>query len=83
MLTSQIPTPYRLLAFALLSAALVSFGWVKGADHVQEEWDAQISRQALQVANIQKKQVEATTQVVTRYVDRIKVVREAGDAILK
>lgn len=34
-----IPLPYRILALAILSAALVGFGWVMGADHVQGEWD--------------------------------------------
>lgn len=32
-LTALIPAPYRWLALALLAAALVGFGWLKGAEH--------------------------------------------------
>ena len=38
-LTSLIPAPYRWLALALLAAALVAFGWLRGAQH-QEQADA-------------------------------------------
>lgn len=82
-LTSLVPLPYRLLALALLAVVLLGFGWVKGASHVQGEWDAAIGKQALQVATVKVKQAEATVQVVTKYVDRVKVVRETGDTIIK
>lgn len=45
-----IPWPYRLLALAALGVALVGFGWVKGAGHIQAQWDAAIQQQALQTA---------------------------------
>lgn len=78
-----VPLPYRLLALALLAVALLGFGWVKGASHVQGEWDAAIGKQAVQVATVKVKQAEATVQVVTKYVDRVKVVRKTGDTIIK
>lgn len=78
-----VPLPYRLLALALLAVALLGFGWVKGASHVQGEWDAAIGKQAVQVATVKVKQAEATVQVVTKYVDRVKVVRTTGDTIIK
>ena len=37
---SLIRWPYRLLALAALAVALIGFGWVKGAGHVQARWDA-------------------------------------------
>ena len=37
---SLIPWPYRWLALVLLAAALIGFGWIKGAGHVQAQWDA-------------------------------------------
>lgn len=49
MIASLIPAPYRLLALALLIAAAISFGWVKGAASVQRDWDlatAQAERDA-------------------------------------
>lgn len=82
-LSVLIPWPYRLLAMAAFAVALVGFGWVKGAGHVQAEWDAATGKQSLQGAVVQKRQAEATVQVVTKYVDRVKVVREAGDTIIK
>lgn len=80
---SVIPWPYRLLALAALGVALVGFGWVKGAGHVQAQWDAAIQQQTLQAAAIRERQAQATVKVVTEYVDRIRVVREKGDTIFK
>ena len=78
-----IPWPYRLLALAALAAALIGFGWIKGAEHVQAKWDAAVQQQALQAATVRQKQAEATVEVVTQYVDRVRVVREKGDTIIK
>ena len=78
-----IPWPYRLLTLAALSVALVGFGWIKGASHVQAQWDAAIQQQALQAAAVRERQAQATGKVVTQYVDRVRVVREKGDTIIK
>ncbi|MCX7562871.1 hypothetical protein OS176_04835 [Xanthomonadaceae bacterium XH05] len=80
---SVIPWPYRLLALAALGIALVGFGWVKGASHVQAKWDTAVQQQALHVAAIRERQAQATVKVVTEYVDRVRVVREKGDTIIK
>jgi hypothetical protein len=80
---SVIPWPYRLLAFAALGVALVGFGWIKGASHVQAQWDAAIQQQALQAAAARERQAQATVKVVTQYVDRVRVVREKGETIIK
>ena len=82
-LSVLIPWPYRLLAMAAFAVALVGFGWAKGAGHVQAEWDVATGKQALQVAVVKQRQAEATVKVVTKYVDRVKVVRETGDTIIK
>ena len=80
---SVIPWPYRLLALAALGVALVGFGWIKGASHVQAQWDAAIQQQALQAAAVRERQAQATVKVVTQYVDRVRFVREKGDTIIK
>ena len=80
---SVIPWPYRLLAMAALGVALVGFGWIKGASHVQTQWDAAIQQQALQTAAARERQAQATVKVVTQYVDRVQVVREKGETIIK
>jgi hypothetical protein len=82
-LLSVVPAPYRLLAIAALAVALLGFGWVKGAAHVQSEWDAAIANQTLQVAVVKRRQAEATVQVITKYVDRVRIVRETGATIIK
>ena len=75
---SVIPWPYRLLAMAALGVALVGFGWIQGASHVQTQWDAAIQQQALQTAAARERQAQATVKVVTQYVDRVHIVREKG-----
>ena len=80
---SVIPWPYRLLALTALGIALVGFGWIKGASHVQARWDAAIQQQALQTAAIRERQAQATVKVVTQYVDRVRIVRETGETIIK
>ena len=79
----MIPWPYRLLALAALGLALVGFGWVKGAGHVQAQWDIAVQQQALQAAAVGERQAQATVKIVTQYVDRVRVVREKGDTIIK
>ena len=80
---SVIPWPYRLLALAALGVGLVGFGWIKGASHVQAQWDAAIQQQTLQTAATRQRQAQTTVKVVTEYVDRVRVVREKGDTIIK
>ena len=80
---SLIPRPYRWLAIAALAVALTGLGWVKGAGHVQSQWDAAVHQQTLQIAAVRQRQAEATVKVVTQYVDRVRVVREKGDTIIK
>ena len=80
---SLIPWPYRWLALVLLAAALFGFGWIKGASHVQAQWDAAVQQQALQTAAIRERQAQATVKVVTQYVDRVRVIREKGETIIK
>lgn len=78
-----IPWPYRWLAIAALAVALIGFGWIKGASHVQAQWDAAIQQQTLHTATVRERQAQATVKVVTEYVDRVRVVREKGDTIFK
>lgn len=78
-----IAWPYRLLALAVLGIALFGFGWLKGASHVQARWDAASAAQQQAQAQVQTRQAQASVQVVTRYVDRIQIVREKGDTLIQ
>ena len=79
----MIAWPYRLLALAALCIAVFSFGWLKGANHVQAQWDAATAKQQQAQAQAQTRQAETTIQVVTQYVDRIQIVREKGDTLIQ
>lgn len=78
-----IPWLYRLLVLPALVVALVGFGWIKGAGHVQAQWDTTVQQQTLQAASARQRQAEATVKVITEYVDRIRIVREKGETIIK
>lgn len=78
-----ITWPYRVLALLAIGSALFGLGWVTGKKHVQARWDMQVQQQAVQIAEQQQRQAQATVKVVTRYVDRVRVVREKGEAIVK
>lgn len=80
---TAISWPYRLLALAVLGISLFGFGWLKGANHVQAQWNAATATQQQAYAQVQIQQAEATVQVVTQYVDRIQVVREKGDTLIQ
>ncbi|MFW9616617.1 hypothetical protein [Aquabacterium sp.] len=80
---SVVAWPYRLLALAVIGIALFGFGWLKGANHIQAQWDAATAAQQQAKAQLQSQQAEASVQVVTQYVDRIQVVREKGDTLIQ
>jgi len=80
---TAISWPYRLLALAAFGIAVFGFGWLKGASHVQAQWDAASAAQQQAQAQVQIRQAQATAQVVTQYVDRIQVVREKGDTLIQ
>ena len=79
----MITWPYRLLVLAAFGIAVFGFGWLKGASHVQAQWDAATAKQQQAQAQVQIRQAEATVQVVTQYVDRIQVIREKGDTLIQ
>ena len=80
---SLIPWPCRWLALVALGAALIGFGWIKGAGHVQADWDAAVQEQNQHAAAVRERQAQATVKVVTQYVDRVRVVLEKGETIIK
>ena len=78
-----IPWPYRLLAVATLGFAAFVLGWTKGSQHVQTQWDTATQQQALHAATERERQANTAVKVVTQYIDRIRIVHEKGDTIIK
>jgi hypothetical protein len=66
-----------------LIIAVTGFGYYKGAQSVRKDFDAYKAQIALLEAQRKAKQAEVTTTVVTKYVDRVKIVKEKSDAIKK
>lgn len=83
MLSTLIPAPYRWLALAMVGAAFFAIGWIKGAGHVHDQWDLATAEKSSVVAKVKIAQAEVTINTVTKYVDRIKIVRAAGETIIK
>lgn len=77
-----IPAPYRWLAMALLVAAACAAAWFKGAAHVQDQWDLDVARQERDAERLATRRATATVQVVTQYIDRVRIVRDTTTATL-
>ena len=82
-MTKLLPPWVMWLALAVLVAAATGWGWVKGAASVQAEWDTERAAQTVTVLRVQVKQTEVTERIVTQYVDRVRVVRETADAVIR
>lgn len=80
MLTSIL---YKALAAVALCAALFGLGVAAGRHQVTEDWEAAKAKQQARVEAVKTAQAVATVEVVTKYVDRVKVVRERGVTITK
>lgn len=82
-----LPPPWswlaRIVARLLLALSLVAVGWVRGATGVQTRWDAERAARTQHVAIVKVRQADATFQVITRYVDRIRTVQVAGNTIIQ
>lgn len=80
----------RVPAWAWIALALIGAGWLYGhtcynagqAD-VQAKWDASVERGKAQVARLQAESNRVSTKIVTQYVDRVHVVKEKADAIVR
>lgn len=76
----------KFIPYAAVIAALVllyTLGWTRGADSVREAWQAEREAQLSEIARLSDELGKATDQVVTEYVDRVRIVREKGQTIIK
>ena len=72
LLTAAVPGlpawAWRVIAYGLLIAALVGFGWVKGNEHGTQKLTDFQAEQAMADAKIIVKQGAVTERIVTRYI---------------
>jgi hypothetical protein len=75
------------LGAALLVAVGIGYvdhkGYSRGKAEVQAEWDTERAHTALVIASLKEKQQQVVTRTVIEYRDRVKVVKEKGDEVIK
>jgi hypothetical protein len=72
----MIPLPYKLLAGTALIAGVFFYGYMKGSTYADAELARYGQKQAELVSELEKAKTEITIQTVTKYVDRLQVVKE-------
>ena len=72
----MIPLPYKLLAGAALILGVFVFGYMKGSAYAEAELQRFAAKNAILVADMEKKNSEISTEVVTQYVDRTNTIKE-------
>jgi hypothetical protein len=73
---SMIPLPYKLLAGAAMLAGVFFYGYMKGSAYAEAELARFGQKNAELAAELEKKNTEITSQVITEYVDRVQTIRE-------
>lgn len=85
MLLSLFSGPYALLArwatLGIACLALFGYGWFKGNAHGTAKLTEYQAEQVVASVKVATKQAEVTEVIRTKYVDRVKTVKEKGDAI--
>jgi hypothetical protein len=74
---------YRMPIQIAAIAALVFGVYMEGGISNQEKWEAKVAEAKLEIAKKDAESANASVQIVTKYIDRVTVVKETGDAIIK
>jgi len=68
----------------IIGVVLIIFGfYMEGGISNQEKWEAKVAEVKLEMAKKDAASAEASTKVVTKYITKVEVVKEKGDAIIK
>lgn len=62
--------------------AIVLSGFA-GYNYSENKWEKKIADQRVQIEQLQTKSEQVTTKTITQYVDRVRIVKEKGDTIIK
>jgi hypothetical protein len=73
---NMIPLPYKLLAVVALLVGVFFYGYTKGSVHAKVELQRFATKHAEQVAQLEQENQEVSNKVVTKYVDKVKTIRE-------
>jgi hypothetical protein len=85
IILSAIPVigNYKLPIQLVATLLLVLGVYFEGSISTRKEWEAKVEEAKLEVAKKEVVSAEVTTKIVTKYVEKIKVVKEKGDVIIK
>jgi len=72
----MIPLPYKLLAIAAAFIGVFVYGYMKGSAYAEVELQRFAAKNATLTADMEKKNSEISTEVVTQYVDRTNTIKE-------
>lgn len=78
-----IPAPYRLLALAALAAALIAFGWVKGASNAQDGFDKLLAKQAQAEFTLASARQAVTAKVDLKFAPQLVKIETITKTIIK
>ncbi len=89
-----LPNPYLIGAYALtgllvlvaIAAPIKRYGDGRHADgkaEVQAKWDASVERGRKEVERLKAEAGKVTVRTEVQYIDRVKVIKEKGDAIVR
>jgi hypothetical protein len=74
---------YRLPIQVAAIATLVFGVYMEGGIATQEKWEAKVAEVKLEMAKKETASVETTVKVVTKYVNKVQIVKEKGNDIIK
>jgi len=68
----------------IIGVVLIIFGfYMEGGISNQEKWEAKVAEVKLEMAKKDTASAEASTKVVTKYITKVEVVKEKGEALIK
>lgn len=74
---------WLVILFGLTVFAAYQYGERDGRAEIQSKWDAAVERGKAELAKRKEKQGAVTVRVETKYVNRVKVIREKGQTIVR
>lgn len=81
--TILFPEPYK-TATKIICIMVALFGlYTEGGISEKAKWEQRVAEQNAKIAQLMTESEKVTTKEVIKYVDRIKVVKEKGDVIIK
>jgi hypothetical protein len=72
------------LPIQVASIAVLVFGvYMEGGIATQEKWEARVAEVKLEMSKKETASAETTTKVVTKYINKVQIVKEKGNEIIK